>query len=153
MSFAGLVVGSILPDVDMLWWVVASSKANHHMFFTHRPLTWLGVAAASSILLIPYVRSRRWGALGLGLAIGGLLHCVLDSPVGGIQWLHPWSESLYYGSQVIVPTVKIPSLPGWLDGRVDRWMWVRHFIHHWTFAVETWVTGLALGVWVGSRRK
>ena len=148
--FAAIVVGSVLPDADMLWWIVGDRSVTHHVFFTHRPFTWLLVALVGAAMSVPSGRCRRWGVAGLGLAGGALLHCALDSPLSGIQWGHPWSDGLHYGYQIVVPTDESPPLPsGIVLGK--NWMWVWHFVHHWTFAVETFITGLALGVWLRGR--
>lgn len=148
--FTSILVGSVLPDADMLWWIVVDRSVSHHVFFPHRPSTWVLVALAGAAMSVPAGRSRRWGAAALGLAAGALLHCALDSPLSGIQWLHPWSDELYYGYQIEVPTDHSPPLPaGVVLGK--SWMWIWHFIHHWTFAVEIFLTGLALSSWMRGR--
>ena len=70
--FTAILVGSVLPDVDMLWWIMSDRSITHHVFFPHRPSTWALVALVGAAMALPAGRSRSWGVVGLGLAAGAL---------------------------------------------------------------------------------
>lgn len=115
---AGVLAGSIAPDVDMIWWTLVDSSVHHHMFITHRPIVW------AAILLIGVLTRLR---VVQGIGIGALLHMLLDSIAGAISWGWPvWTESH--------PLVVVPATQ-------DHW--VLSFLVHWTFAVELAVVAVA----------
>lgn len=125
------LVGSVLPDVDMLWfYLVDGRQTHHHDFITHRPAVWalLGLIG----LLWPAGR-----AVLTGLAIGGLIHMALDSIVGSIAWAWPVSTAAH-------PLVVVPASQDW---------WVMSFVLHWTFAVELVLCALAVTLWITRRKR
>lgn len=74
-----ILIGSVLPDVDLLWFYGPGERAiNHHLYVTHFAWLWLLVAL--------------WNR---GLALGALLHLALDTVAGGIAWMHPFSRELF----------------------------------------------------------
>ena len=92
---AGLI-GSIAPDVDLLWKFFPGIHAvNHHYYWTHYPLIWLLFIAAS----LPGIRKNpppKLSALMLfTFGVNGLCHMILDSLAGGIAWGAPFSLNLY----------------------------------------------------------
>ena len=45
--FAGILIGAVLPDIDMLWFFLVDDKAHHHhSYLTHRPALWALLLAA-----------------------------------------------------------------------------------------------------------
>jgi inner membrane protein len=75
----GILIGSVLPDLDLLWFYGPGERAvNHHFYPTHLLWFWLLVAL-------------RWR----GVALGAILHLALDTVAGGIAWLHPFSRELF----------------------------------------------------------
>ena len=108
----GVLLGSILPDLDMFWFALVDHGAvHHHTYLTHRPALWLLIAAVGLLL-------KQYWAVGIGL--GGVLHVALDSIVGSIAWAWPVSD-------VSWPLVIVPATQ-------DHW--VMSFLFHWTFFLE-----------------
>src|SRR4051812_28015721 len=85
------LTGSIFPDADLLWFYgMDHRQQHHHSYFTHLPIFWLLMMA----VLLPLARACR-PALSPAVALflcNGLLHVVLDTWVGDIRWLYPWSD-------------------------------------------------------------
>ena len=125
--FWGFVVGSVLPDVDMLWFLfVDHGSVHHHSYLTHRPLIWMvltivGVLAESRVIM--------------GIGAGALFHLLLDSIAGQIAWAWPFSHAT-------VTLVEVPATQS---------HWILSFMMHWTFAVELGLCALAL--WVLMRKR
>lgn len=116
-TWAAILVGSIAPDVDMLWfYLVDEGRVHHHAYATHWPITWalfafIGVALRKSIA----------GRAFVGLGVGGLLHMMLDTFVGDVRWLAPISERAFH-------LVEVHAVSGQ--------HWVLNFVLHWSFTVE-----------------
>ena len=117
--FLGLLVGSVLPDIDMLWFhLVDHGSTHHHHYITHRPMVW------AAILLIGLALRHR---LVMGVGLGGLLHMCLDSIAGAITWGWPFFEHT---------TTLVTVQP-------THSHWLMSFMAHWTFQVEIAITILA----------
>lgn len=78
--FGSVLVGSVLPDVDMFAFYFWDNRGfHHHEYITHRPLIWVSLLALGLIL------SRRMpGKILVGLGLGGVIHMLLDSITGKI---------------------------------------------------------------------
>jgi hypothetical protein len=111
-------MGALAPDLDMLWWLASGGHTHHHDYPTHFPSVWLGGLLVSALLRSP---------AGGGFAANGLLHLVLDSLVGDIAWLAPFS--MQRASLFVV------------TDRFDPW-WL-NFVLHWTFGLELALCGAA----------
>jgi inner membrane protein len=124
---AGLIA-SIAPDTDLLWfYLVDARQTHHHAFITHRPVVWIGLAAAG--LLLAALLRRGWIAVAAATVLANaLLHMALDSIAGQIAWFWPLSDRT-------LTLVEVPAQGGW---------WVWNFVFHWTFAVELAVVAAAL---------
>ena len=111
-----VMIGAILPDLDMLYFIIVDAgMTHHHSYLTHRPALWACLLLLSQVVR-PWFLSRPL----MALSIGGLLHMVLDSMVGAINWGWPaWD----WGAPIIV----VPAQYDW---------WVMSFLMHWTFGVE-----------------
>ncbi|WP_087016453.1 metal-dependent hydrolase [Thaumasiovibrio subtropicus] len=130
------MVGSVIPDIDLLWfYFVADRATHHHGYWTHLPILWLLFAATAFCL---YRRQfwREKSALMVAFALGGVLHLVLDSVVGQVQWLFPFSD-------VATTLVTVPALyqPWWFN-----------FLFHWTALVEIAIVVAAFYVWRKTRQ-
>ncbi|MDH5232073.1 MAG: metal-dependent hydrolase [Gammaproteobacteria bacterium] len=110
-------IGAVFPDTDMLYfYFIDKGQILHHSYITHWPSFWI------CLLLV----NLAWGRFspkaipGIIFSLGGLLHVVLDSFVGDIRWLAPFSD-------VAFSIYEVPAIynPWWLN-----------FVLHWTFAVE-----------------
>ncbi len=99
----GIVLGSLLPDLDNLA-VAAATLAGQpteglHRTFTHSLLTAAAVAAVFFVVA-QIARQPRWKNLGLGLGLGITLHILLDLLLwfDGVEilwpipsWVNLWS--------------------------------------------------------------
>ncbi len=126
--FASVMVGSVSPDLDMLWFYLVDRSTHHHHFITHRPLIWLGVLLFGLIIRRPMLA---------GLGVGALIHCMLDSIAGDILWLWPLSD---HGFQLV-------------EVQPTHDHWIKSFLHHWTFKVEILITIIAAIVFIRSKKK
>ena len=123
------LVGSVFPDIDMIWFHLVDHRAfHHHRYWVHIPAFWAAVAALT--LPIAWRLGHLRTALVFFAAI--LMHLILDSIGGGIMWAAPVSDHLY--ALVTVPPTKSH--------------WVASFILHWTFLAELTVWGAALYLWL-----
>lgn len=130
---AACVVGSVIPDLDLLWfYLVDDRQVVHHAYWPHLPAFWLAVA----IVAVP--AARAFGRLPATAAFfaGVLAHLLLDGVAGGIRWLAPFSDVEFVLFQV-------PSHYGW---------WVLNFVLHWSFALEVALVGAALAAHRARRR-
>lgn len=124
--FAGMV-GSIAPDIDLLWLHFVDAVPNHHHdYITHRPALWGGMLAIGFLMY----RSRKsdFARSIMAFACGALLHMILDTIAGKIGWLWPFSD--FAKPLVVVPATQAN--------------WILSFLTHWTFGVEIVITFLAL---------
>lgn len=122
------MIGSIAPDLDLIYFYTLDNRMHsHHEYFSHMPIFWLGIGLLGG-LLFKYPRA----AISLfGLGLGGVLHCILDTAVGGIYWMIPFDDSITRFSHV--------------PKRYD--FWVFNFIFHWYFLFELVILGWAFKVW------
>ena len=125
--FFGVVIGAVLPDIDMLWFLLVDSSFHHHALLPHRPIVWF-------IVLILGLALRRRFVTGLGL--GGLLHVALDTTLGQIAWAWPFSTR-HWTLIEVQPTHS---------------HYLLSFANHWTFQVEIALVLFALVVFWRRRR-
>ncbi len=125
--FRLFIIGSILPDVDVLYFYLVDHGAHHHhMYWTHLPFFWIVLyAVALGTALV--ARSRALALLTTSFMAGILLHLILDTPMGGLAWIYPYSDNLIYLTTV--------------PARYNWWVW--NFIMHWTFISELIVCFIA----------
>ncbi len=133
--WAAHLMGSVLPDVDMLLFLAQGGHTHHHDFLTHRPLFWGG-------LLVTATLARRWegwserGKMFWGVAVvvclQALLHLVMDTFQGQIAWGWPFFDA---GP----PFVHVDAVAGQ--------HWVLTFMKHPFFLLEVSLVLLCLAVW------
>ena len=127
----GFLVGSVLPDIDILWfYLVDARQHHHHNYITHKPALWFVVFLVGFLL-----RSHKLGRVAIAVGLGGLLHMGLDSIVGQVTWAWPISAFAQ-------PLVTVPATQSW---------WVMSFVLHWTFAVEIVLILFAFLMWRRAR--
>jgi len=131
------LICSVLPDVDLLWfYLIDNQQTPHHAYLFHWPLFW--VAVAGGACLLSWAISRETPQAWMMVAIACLLvHLTLDSLVGGIYWLKPFTDWR-------LTVVSVPA-------RFEGWMW--NFILHWSFAIELIICGLACRTWRRDRQQ
>ena len=114
-----VMVGSIAPDIDLLYFYTLGQRAVvHHEYWTHIPAFWL--AAGLLIWGILHIFRLPGARLVPLLLIGVMLHLCLDSIVGSVRWLAPFSDT----------TLTLFDVPARYQP------WYLNFIFHWTFALE-----------------
>lgn len=131
-----LLIGSVFPDFDMLYfYLVDQGRHLHHHYWTHLPVFWLAVLGvglcASRVLrpqLVPVTTS---------FVAGVFLHLILDTPFGGILWLAPFSDQMFH-------FVTVPASRSW---------WVWSFVFHWSFAIELAICVAAALLYLSRRRQ
>ncbi|MBQ0754710.1 MAG: metal-dependent hydrolase [Gammaproteobacteria bacterium] len=122
---AGLL-GSIAPDLDLLWFYLVDNRAHpHHSYWTHFPSAW-AMLLALSLLWVSVERQRHTAKALLVFACGGLLHLVLDSVAGGIRWLAPFSSESWSLTEV--------------KRFVEPW-WLNFFLH-WSMLIEAIIVAI-----------
>ena len=111
--------GSLMPDIDLLWWyVVGHGQTAHHLYWTHLPSFWLLVG--SVVAVIAWLVDRHFlRPLGVFL-LAILIHLIVDTHAGGICWLHPFNDRMFY-------LFAVPNIHG---------NFVVSALLHWTFLLE-----------------
>jgi len=114
------LVASILPDVDILYFYLVDNRQTlHHSYWIHIPFYWLVMAAATFLIL--WSLKKKDCMMAAVVFFGNiLLHLILDTLVGKIQWLYPFTDKAYY-------LFDVPAVYGF---------WPYNFIFHWTFLFE-----------------
>ncbi len=117
---AAAMAGSVFPDSDLLYCVLFDhQRTHHHLYWTHIPAFWLAVCAGVLLAWAANRELRPPVALWLFL-LGVLSHLLLDSIVGDIYWLIPFSYQPFS-----LFTVHPRYSP-----------WYLNFVMHWTFGLE-----------------
>lgn len=125
-TFIAVMIGSVLPDIDLLWFYLVDNRAfHHHDYITHRPFFWVVLLVVG---LIWQNRAPRLGSVIAGLVAGALSHILLDSIAGKIAWGWPFTDF----SQPLVVVAATQS------------HWILSFLTHWTFAIEVALVIFAL---------
>jgi inner membrane protein len=118
------LLGSVLPDFDLLFFYFVDDRAvHHHRYWVHIPAFWATIAA----LTLPLIWRSAWRLPALIFFAAIFLHLVLDSLAGSIMWLAPFDDRLF--ALVTVPATH------------DHW--IISFILHWTFLAELTIWALA----------
>lgn len=131
------LVASVLPDSDLLLFYLKDHRqVHHHTYLTHLPLFWAGVGIAAWLSMIA-LKKRHYIPYVIVFTANVLLHMVLDTPLGCIRWLYPFSDAC--------PTL-VSITPHY------HW-WVWNFILHWTFVAEIVIIVVAFRVWIDSCKK
>jgi hypothetical protein len=128
------MAGALAPDLDLAWqYLVDNGARHHHTYFTHYPVSWLAVLGVAFAWHGEADRKEP-AALWCIFALNGFVHICLDSVVGDIRWLAPFSDEFYALARV--PAVHKP--------------WWLNFLLHWSMLLEAAIVIAALALW---RRK
>lgn len=123
------LVGSVLPDFDMVYWHFSQIKTFHHSYWTHCPAFWAGIYLITFLL---FAIHKRLPPIQLHCLMASVfIHLVLDTPVGRIKWLFPLSEKYIYFDRVLR----------------GQFYWA-----HWIFWIEIAITFTAIGLFLRSCR-
>lgn len=131
---AAILLGSVLPDLDLIWFYLIDDRAiHHHRYWVHAPGFW----AIATVPLLAVASRLDLMALALGLLAAIFLHILLDSVAGGVMWHWPISDTLF---QMI-------------DVPATRSHFILSFIFHWTFLLELAIWATALILFTASHRR
>jgi inner membrane protein len=126
------LIAAVLPDLDLIWFFLVDHRRHvHHGYLPHLPVAWV-VTLALAAAVAGALRVGRTGWLLLGVfSANVMLHLVLDTTAGGVEWLWPWSDR-----ELVMTEVPARYHP-----------WYLNFLLHWTFALEITVLAAAALVW------
>ena len=131
------LIGSLLPDVDMLYFYLIDNRQHlHHGYWTHIPLFWLGLFVVT-LLIGRLLKKPLIAPAATVLFSNVFVHLFLDTLVGKIPWLYPFSTHAFV-------MFNVPAQYGW---------WVWNFVFHWTFLLEITILAAALVVLLRLRLK
>lgn len=122
---AAALIGSVFPDIDMIWFYFIDHGAiHHHHYLTHRPILYV------IALAIAWILPRKLGYAPMAFCLAVILHVALDSVAGSIAWGWPFSD-------VARPLTVV-------EATHDHW--IKSFMHHWYFKLELVLTAVAITV-------
>jgi hypothetical protein len=125
------MLGSVAPDIDMLYFhFIDDRHHNHHSYWTHFPVVWGIVLLMSCIYCARRPRTAFQGA-ALIFCLNGFVHLLLDSIVGDIRWLAPWREQSF---SLFTVTPRYST-------------WYLNYVFHWSFCLEVAVIVWAYWLW------
>lgn len=131
------LIGSLLSDVDMLYFYLIDNRQHlHHGYWTHIPLYCLGLFGVT-LLIGRLLRKPLVAPAATVLFSNVFVHLFLDTLVGKIPWLYPFSTYAFV-------LFNVPAQYGW---------WVWNFVFHWTFLLEITILDAALVMFLRSRLK
>lgn len=114
------IVAGMLPDFDIPYFYLIDNRQHlHHSYWIHIPIYWAGIFGAW-FLLSRIFGKPRFGIYGTVISLNVFAHLVLDTLVGKIRWLYPFSDHDFYFFHV-------PAVYSW---------WVYNFVFHWSFLFE-----------------
>lgn len=123
------LLGAMLPDIDMIWFLFVDHGAvHHHRYWPHIPAFWVLVA----VFTLPVMTKLHRLPTGLVFFAAIAMHLVLDTIAGGIMWAAPFSDHLFV----------LTTIPA------NYSHWIISFMLHWTFALEVAVWIAAFGFWL-----
>lgn len=129
--------GSLFPDLDLFYfYLIDNRQHHHHSYWIHFPVVWGGLLVLS-LVWFSLCRKSRAALLSVVFCASGFLHLVLDSVVGDIAWLAPYSGDFYHLAKV-EPGFK----PWWLN-----------FILHWSFLLEVAIVAAAVVLFIKRRKQ
>ena len=122
------LIGSVLPDFDMVYFFVTGGRVHHHDFISHWPLFWLALAA----MVLPAIGRVAPGRLVMMAVFFAavMLHMVMDTVAAPMLWLAPFDWSKF----------ELTTVPATYSN------WVVSFMLHWTFGLELLICAAALAV-------
>ncbi len=131
------IFASVFPDLDLLYFYFFDNRQTlHHHYWTHLPIFWLSLWLVFTIGALAF-KCRKFLAFSTIFFANIILHLVLDTFVGGINWLYPFLDKDVF--LFVVPATR------------DFWVW--SFVFHWTFLVEIVIVLWAFAVFLKDRRK
>ncbi len=131
------ILGSIFPDLDMFYFYLIDNRQHlHHGYWTHLPFYWLWILLPIFVILSAF-RKTVWRLYLAVFSINIFIHLFLDTIVGKIRWLYPFSAQDFFFFHV--------------PARYNWWIW--NFVFHWTFLFEIALTLIAVFLFIGNIAK
>jgi len=94
--FLGLL-GAVAPDFDLIYMaVVEDYQYDHHKYFTHLPVFWLGLLLISVVWLSLSNNLDKNPSLAFIFCFNGFIHMILDTFTGPVFWLAPHHNNTAY---------------------------------------------------------
>ena len=152
------MVGSVLPDVDMIYFYGVDRSVSHHLFYSHIPAVFCFLLPLA-ILFFCVAKTRTHSLLTLVLWATLMLHAILDTTVEGILWTYPFCERtsinlINWSDKSTIPHICEPLETVWAFGNITIEGWMINVMSHWTFLLEIATIMIAAFVfWFTSRRK
>ena len=120
------ILGAIFPDFDLIWFYFVDDRAfHHHRYWVHAPGFWLMILAVITPLALrlraPFRQAAFW------FMAAWFMHICLDTVVGDIMWLWPYSDQLYRLATV----------------EATHSHFILSFMAHWSFTLEVVIWLLA----------
>lgn len=129
------LIGSVLPDFDLLWFYLIDHGAiHHHRYWVHIPLFW-AITAAIGLLALRFLRPSLLPPARV-FFISIFIHLILDTIAGGIAWSQPISDQLI----------------AWFTVPATHNHFIISFMLHWTFTFELILWAIALYLYVKNTR-
>ncbi len=114
------IVGSIFPDLDMFYFYLIDNRQHlHHGYWTHIFFFWVCVFLPL-FAIFTVLKKNNFSIYLSVFSINVFIHLFLNTIVGKIRWLYPFSSQDFVFFHV-------PARYGW-------WIW--NFVFHWTFLFE-----------------
>lgn len=127
------LLGSILPDLDLLFFYFVDNRAiHHHRYWVHIPAFWCAVAC----LVVPVAIWMRRLQLAAIFFAAIAIHLLLDTINGGILWAAPVHDHLFF-------LINVPA---------SQPHWILSYLLHWSIVFELIVWGTAVWLWRKGRR-
>ena len=140
----GSLVGSLLPDIDMIYWyTIDQQQSNHHIYWTHIPIVYCALLPVIGISCL----NKKWikGKVFLvSMWLNVMLHALLDTFMGGILWKFPFSVRSEGNLISFFDASKIPEIftakdVFWSLGKFELQGWVVNMMIHWSFLAEVFI--------------
>ena len=131
------IISSVLPDFDLIYFYLIDNRQHlHHLYWTHIPFYWIFIF--SFFKIVSYLlKNNLMNLINWIIAINIFLHLFLDTLVGKILWLYPFSNN-------DIVFFEVSAQYSW---------WVLNFILHWTFFGEIILIVIAFYTYRMKRRK
>jgi len=131
------LIASFLPDIDILYFYLIDNRQNlHHGYWIHIPFYWL-IIGVITFITISLLKKKDYLIAGAIFFANIFLHLILDTIVGKVEWLYPFTDKAYF-------LFDVPSIYGF---------WVYNFIFHWTFLPEIIMMIWAICIYIQYKRK
>jgi inner membrane protein len=129
------LIGSVLPDFDMVYFFLTGGKIHHHSYVSHWPLFWLALAA----VVLPAIGrlAPNWLPTAAIFFSAVMLHMIMDTVAAPMLWLAPFDWSKF----------ELTTVPATYSN------WVLSFMLHWTFGLELTICAIALIVAIRRSRR